>query len=256
VSLSATLYDVYSLLYDRFSTGLFNFTQLMETARLNLQSGLKYASLLRSRGHMIVFSRSGRARMYRLLSPEQALFAHLHLKNLRSIRQERYLHLLVDACAQLHRSDLGLMGVWLFGSVARGEARPNSDVDLIVVAKNLKEEKGKMAGAVYARLEIGEERKFLLRNGFATDVSVYPMTERELFRFYPIMLDVIDHGIVVYEKGEVLTRVARSMQDGMARLGVRKVQLRRGWMWLLPPQLRVGERVGVQEPLESVSRPG
>ena len=34
------------------------------------------------------------------------------------------------------------------------------------------------------------------------------------------------------------------MKEWLAAMRVRKVPLERGWMWLLPPDLRVGERVG------------
>ena len=43
-----------------------------------------------------------------------------------------------DCVLRLHaalRSDI--VGVWLFGSKARGEARPDSDIDLCVVLKDL-----------------------------------------------------------------------------------------------------------------------
>src|SRR5438445_4018784 len=200
MSLSPSLYEAYGTLYDKFSTDLFTFEDFRETTGLGLASSLKCASLLRARGYMIIFSRSGRTRKYRLLSPEQALFAHLHMKNLGAVRQQRYVPLLVGVCMQLHRSSLGLLGVWLFGSVARGEARPNSDVDLLVVARNLMGNKSQMADAISSVVDVRSERDFFFRNGFVTDISFYPITEEELGRFYPIMLDVLDHGIVLYER--------------------------------------------------------
>jgi len=254
VSLSPSLYRAYATLYDKFSTDLFTFEELRETAGLSLTSSLKYASLLRGRGYMIIFSRAGRTRRYRLLSPEQAFFEHLHMKGLGLVRQERYIPLLTDVCMQLHRSSLGLLGVWLFGSVARGDARPNSDVDLLVVATNLNGSRARMVDAVLSGVDITGEKNFFFSNGFVTDVSFYPMAEEELGRFYPIMLDVMDHGVIIYERREVLSRVARSMKEWLAAMRVRKVPLERGWMWLLPPDLRVGERVGVQKAVTGVSR--
>ena len=254
MSLSRSLYRAYGTLYDRFSTDLFTFEELRKTTGLSLASGLKCASLLRGRGYMVIFSRSGMTRRYRLLSLEQALFAQLHM-NLGEVRQQRYVHLLVDACMQLHRSSLGLLGVWLFGSVARGEARPNSDVDLLVVARNLMGNKSQMADAISSVVDVRSERDFFFRNGFVTDISFYPITEEELGRFYPIMLDVLDHGIVLYERGEILNKTARSMKEWLSRMRVRKVTLKRGWMWLLPPDLKVGEPVGVQKTVKGIPRP-
>src|SRR3989442_7999962 len=212
MSLSRSLYRAYGTLYDRFSTDLFTFEELRKTTGLSLASGLKCASLLRGRGYMVIFSRSGMTRRYRLLSLEQALFAQLHM-NLGEVRQQRYVHLLVDACIQLQRSSLGLLGVWLFGSVARGEARPTSDVDLLVVARNLKGNRSRMADAIGREVEVRSERNFFFRNGFVTDGSFYPMIEEEVGRFYPIMLDLLDHGKVIYEREEMMTEAARSMKQ-------------------------------------------
>src|SRR5437016_913568 len=100
MSLSPSLYEAYGTLYDKFSTDLFTFEDFRETTGLGLASSLKCASLLRARGYMIIFSRSGRTRKYRLLSPEQALFAHLHMKNLgRSGSRGTFPSLLVSACS-------------------------------------------------------------------------------------------------------------------------------------------------------------
>src|SRR2546427_465154 len=153
MSLSPGLYKAYGTLYDKFSTDLFTFEDFRKTTGLGLASSLKCASLLRARGYMIIFSRSGRTRKYRLLSPEQALFAHLHMKNLGAVRQQRYVHLLVGVCMQLHRSSLGLLGEWL------------------------------------------------------------------------------------------------------SAMRVRRVALKSGWMWLLPPDLKVGEPVGVQKTVKGIPRP-
>lgn len=248
MSLSGSLYRSYALLYDRFSTGLFTFDELRSVLGLGLQMGLKHASVLRSKGYLTVFGRKGRTRLYRLLAPEQALFAHIAMKNLAVLKQQRYLHLIVDVCIQLHkRKELGLAGVWLFGSVARGTARDNSDVDLIVVAKGLSGSRAEMSDAVYSALSITEERQFLYENGFATDASIYPMAEGELGRFYPLLLDVVDHGIVVYEMDARLSRAAESMRLGASRLGVKRVDLGKGWAWTLPPGLRVGEPLEIRE---------
>ena len=255
MSLSPSLYKVYGTLYDKFSTDLFTFEELRRTTGLGLDSTLKCASLLRGRGYMVIFSRSGRTRRYRLLSPDQALFAHLQMKNLGVVRQQRYIHLLVDVCMQLRRSSLGLLGVWLFGSVARGDARPNSDLDLLVAASGLKGSRSRMADVAMSPVNVGSEKTFFFRNGFVTDVSLYPMTEEELGRFYPIMLDVLDQGVIIYERGEILSRAARSMKDWLSSMRVRRVTLKSGWMWLLPPDLKVGEPVGVQKTVKGIPRP-
>jgi predicted nucleotidyltransferase len=248
MSLSASLYESYARLYDEYSTSLFTFDDMIAHLGLGLQSGLKRASLLSARGYLTLFGRLGRKRLYRLLSPEQALFAHLHMKNLVELRQQRYAHLIIDAGMQLSRSrEVGLVGVWLFGSVARGEARNDSDVDLMVVTKYLTGNRNEMVKRIFSSLDLARERQFLFENGVMTDLSIYPLAERELSSFYPIMLDVLDHGIVLFERDKILTQTAESMKLAASRLGVRRIQLGSHWMWVLPPGLEVGEPLEVRE---------
>src|SRR2546428_400909 len=119
----------------------------------------------------------------------------------------------------------------------------------------LKGSRSRMADAAMSPVNVGSEKTFFFRNGFGTDVSLYPMTEEELGRFYPIMLDVLDQGVIIYERGEILSRAARSMKDWLSAMRVRRVTLKSGWMWLLPPDLKVGEPVGVQKTVKGIPRP-
>src|SRR5438309_11600363 len=94
-----------------------------------------------------------------------------------------------------------------------------------------------------------------LSPSLVTDVSVYPMTGEELGRFYPIMLDVLDQGVIIYERGEILSRAARSMKNWLSAMRVRRVALKSGWMWFHLPAVKVGEPVGVQKTVKGIPRP-
>lgn len=242
MSLSASLYYSYARLFERFSTSLFSFDAMVETLSASKQGALKHASLLRRRGYLVVFGRQGRARQYRLLSPEQAMFAHLHMRGLGALVQSRYTHLIVDACMQLRRDEsLGLSGVWLFGSVARGEAREDSDVDLVIVAKNLHGNRSQMNDRVYEAIDIARERQFLYEHGIITDLSVFATEGQELDRFYPLFLDALQEGVVIYDETGALTQAVEAMRARASELGLKRVELSKGWMWTLPPGLEVGK---------------
>ena len=232
---------------------MFSFEDVLDALGVSQQTGLKHASLLRGRGYLVLFGRRGRSRQYRLLSPEQAIFAHLHMKNLAGLRQGRYTHLLVDACSQLHRArKLVLSGLWLFGSVATREARDDSDVDLVVVAKSLTGRRAEMTGTVYASLDIARERQFLYQNGVATDLSIYALKEEELRRFYPLLLDVVEDGIVLYEREGILTRAAGLLRARWSEVGMRREKLSKGWMWTIPSGQEVGKPLEVRETVRGV----
>ena len=58
MSLSPSPYGAHAILYDEYSTDLFTFEELRETVGLSPTSTLKYASLLRGWGYIIIFVES------------------------------------------------------------------------------------------------------------------------------------------------------------------------------------------------------
>lgn len=65
----------------------------------------------------------------------------------------------VERWVELLAENLDLVAVWLFGSRARGESRPDSDVDLLVIARGEKpwKERGHAYELIYrAAEELGE----------------------------------------------------------------------------------------------------
>jgi predicted nucleotidyltransferase len=109
---------------------------------------------------------------------------------------------LLDELARHFRARLGedLVGVVLYGSRARGDARPDSDLDLMIIADRLPED--------------GFDRAFTVRppRGNFTDpeVSVRALTPAEYERdIAPIDLDVAIDAVVLYDRdGYVTDRLA------------------------------------------------
>ena len=250
MSLSPSLHGAYARLYDRYSTGLFSFEDASGLLELNQLSALKVASRLRARGYLKVFGRLGRRKVYRLLSPEQALFSSLHLRNLGMVPQQRYHTLLVETVMQLKRTPrLGLKGAWLFGSAARGDAGANSDLDVVVYADGLRGNRVEMVRLLYSSLEIERERQFLYANGVVTDVSFIPFRTEDLGRFYPLMLDVVNEGIILFDEGGLLERARERMKRLEHVLGMSRVRAGDVWLWTVPPETRIGEPLEVRQAL-------
>lgn len=105
---------------------------------------------------------------------------------------------LVPACGAVYRERLKSLA--LFGSVARGTMRPDSDIDLLLVATGLR------AGR-RARLEEFEKVEESLeplpaearRAGVHTDLSAVFKTPEELHQGSLLFLDMTDQAVILHD---------------------------------------------------------
>ncbi len=202
-------------------------------------------SEFRERGHAVVLAREGRIRHYRLVSPEDFLFAFVHMPSLGRVQAEAYRPVIVKAVRGL-RKGLGsrLVSAGLFGSVARGSPSKTSDVDLYVVGDWKSASRSQRLDEIFAHLRIlDEERLRLLDNGIATDASIYPVSREEAVRFHSLHLDLSKEGIVLYDPTGFLSMAWARLRVWLDRKGAERVQMGETWYWRLDPGLEVGSRV-------------
>src|SRR5213078_2429425 len=96
-----------------------------------------------------------------------------------------------------------LLAVALFGSVARGQARPDSDLDLYVVTRTSILADPRLR-AMWARIEASPEYRMLVAAGYEPTPSPVPHTVEDLCRHPWILLDIAHHGVVLYDPELVL----------------------------------------------------
>jgi predicted nucleotidyltransferase len=134
-----------------------------------------------------------------------------------------------------------LLAFALFGSVARGEARPDSDIDLLIVHKEVDFDPTKEFVKVRFELQEEAEYKRLKQAGLNPYPSVIFMTERELWERPLILLDILDHGLILYDTG-VLQKRFDALKKRLEELGSQKIVLEDGtWYWDLKPNWKPGE---------------
>lgn len=242
----AWLGGVYTRLFLGFECELFTFKDALEL----LQMGENRLSVAFSRLHkkrvLLVFD-EGRPRRYRLLDPEGfILLASEMIKNLDKVAQERYVKVLCDAFQIFSRS-LRLTSLAVYGSVALGTARNNSDIDLLIVSNDFSGSIGRRIGLLFQlEKKLGDELAWLRRHGIYTSLSFYPLTEEEVSRKPLLFLDMTEDAVILYDKDRFLERVLTEFKAELLRLGAKRVFIdKEKWYWDLRPDYRFGEEIMV-----------
>lgn len=149
---------------------------------------------------------------------------------------ERYAGLLRETLAG------NLVSVVLFGSVARGEATADSDLDLVIVCEDLPEGR-------FSRLRLLEDadRRFedeLLRLrslGIRTRLARIVKTRGEAARVVPLYLDLVDDACLLYDRGDFFSSLLSRLRSLLATLGAERRVRGRVRYWVLKPDLAPGE---------------
>jgi len=123
----------------------------------------------------------------------------------------------------------GLRGVVLFGSRARGEARPESDWDLLVVADSLPSsplERGKVL------------RRALLPRWRGRAVITAKTTQEFETEFPSYYLDVATDGQILFDRDGYLQERLALIRQRIKEAGLRRQKKGRDflWAWETPPQ--------------------
>jgi hypothetical protein len=135
-----------------------------------------------------------------------------------------------------------LRSLVLFGSVARGEARGGSDIDLLVVADGLPRSLRERRRPLLAAWEqVRAERRLP-----PVEWNLVTKTPEEARHHSPLYLDMVEDAILLVDRDSLFASVLDAMRARMRALGSRRVYLDDGtWYWDLKPDFRFGEVVEI-----------
>ena len=103
----------------------------------------------------------------------------------------------------------GVLGVALFGSVARGTYHKYSDIDLFIVVT---EKTPRIIEELYSvRSELHEYEDRFLEKDLFLYVSPIIVGKRELTSFRPIYIDIARDGVILFEKESILSDFFKRM---------------------------------------------
>lgn len=124
-----------------------------------------------------------------------------------------------------------LVSLAVFGSMGRGTARPDSDMDILLVVEGLSQ----------WRMERVEEFKPIESALNGVVLSPVLKTPEEIKSGSPLLLDMVDDAIILYDKGGFLQNTLNALRANLERLGAKRIWREDHWYWDLKPDYQRGE---------------
>lgn len=140
-----------------------------------------------------------------------------------------------------------LVSLVVYGSVARGKAKRSSDLDLLIVVKDLpksKFERGRFFDSVEDLL--AEDLEKLLKQGYSVAFSPIIKTPEEAVRISPIYLDMVEDAVIVYDKDDFFKSILVRLSKKLEELGAERIWVGDKWYWRLKKDLKPGETIIIE----------
>jgi predicted nucleotidyltransferase len=136
----------------------------------------------------------------------------------------------------------------IFGSVAAGRAKAESDVDLLIMAKELPEsysDRLRPWRGIVAEIE-SERLKLRRKKRLYPLIDPILLMPSEAERIQPFYLDLLDNSIIVYDKDEFVQWVLNDLRARLKALDTIKVKSpSSSWYWIIKPSAGFGKVIRV-----------
>lgn len=136
-----------------------------------------------------------------------------------------------------------LISVVLYGSCARGQMGPESDVDILIIAEGLSDSSLDRQ-ALFTQI-LNEVMTFFKETtkqaGWFPYMSAILKTPQEADRISRIYFDMIEEAKILYDKNDFFKGVLKKVKTKLEELGARRIQVGKMWYWDLKPDYRPGE---------------
>ncbi|MDI9620023.1 MAG: nucleotidyltransferase domain-containing protein [Candidatus Nezhaarchaeota archaeon] len=139
-----------------------------------------------------------------------------------------------------------LVSFVVYGSVARGEAERDSDVDLLLVVDGLPRSRLRRQ-ELFMEVEEGVQAEVekLRAEGYNVDFSPIIKTPGEAAVFSPVYLDMVEDAVILHDKDGFFRGVLDRLRGRLRDLGAERVRLGKRWYWRLKRDYKFGEVIEV-----------
>ncbi len=139
-----------------------------------------------------------------------------------------------------------LVSFVVYGSVARGNATKDSDVDLLIIADNLPDRYEMFKIFDKAEEAISDKIKKLRKDGYYIFFSPVIKSREDARLITPLYLDMVEDAVILYDKDEFFTNVIGKLKTRLDELKAERVILGKKWYWRLKKDYRFGEVIGIE----------
>jgi len=140
-----------------------------------------------------------------------------------------------------------LFSVVVYGSVARAQAKHDSDIDLLIVIDNLPKsrfERIKLFNAIEDSLE--KDLIELYNKGYSITFSPIIKSPKEAQRISPLYLDMVEDAIIIYDKNGFFESILKRLLEILNKLGAERIWVGKGWYWRLKKDFKFGEIITIE----------
>jgi predicted nucleotidyltransferase len=156
---------------------------------------------------------------------------------------KEFIHTFMDIITEKLRESI--ISLVLYGSVARGEGRKESDIDLLIILKDASDvyfERLEPFMKVERELRKSKVYEDLRKKGLMPYLSYIILSQKEAQKNLYLFLDMIEDSIILLDKGGFFKRRLDELRHRLNLLGSKKIFLEDGsWYWDLKPDLVAGE---------------
>jgi len=144
--------------------------------------------------------------------------------------------------------NLILNSLVLFGSYARGEERPESDLDILIISEDFPRrfsERFDVLRPFFKEAKLHPAYIRLRKKGFYLQFSPIPYKPEELKRTPPLLLDLVEDGIIIKDDGTFSKKISE-LKKRLKELGAKRLVTSKGdKYWALKPKIRKGEVIEI-----------
>jgi hypothetical protein len=135
-----------------------------------------------------------------------------------------------------------LVSVVVFGSVGRGVAGPESDIDLLVVANPLPDGRvARVRDFADVERDLDQDLAAAWRAGWNARLSPVFKTPVEVEAGSPLFLDMVDDARLLTDRDGFMRQTLDRLRRRLQARGARRVWRGNAWYWDLKPDYRPGE---------------
>jgi predicted nucleotidyltransferase len=168
------------------------------------------------------------------------------MKNSNRFNQNEAILNFAQKVTSILQDNLGknLIATCLFGSAVKRNLRKGSDIDILTICKTLPKSYHKRTKIIVPLLESirsTQEYKNIEKFNLYLEPSFLILSVQEIEKHPPILIDLSEEGIILYDCNNFLKRHLQKINDRLKRIGTVKKVVPGGYYWILKPDIKVGE---------------